>query len=74
MAHLINVDIVNRLQSSFPDEFEATSRHKIRSSDDMQFAFSYYYFLMNEISTTNLTSLVKGYDTDHSRLVLGVEL
>ncbi|KAH8025420.1 hypothetical protein HPB51_007732 [Rhipicephalus microplus] len=48
MAHMIDVEVMKRLQDKFPEEFDRTSSHKIRSPDDMQFAFSYFYFLMSE--------------------------
>lgn len=48
MAHMIDVEVMKRLQEKFPEEFDQTSSHKIRSPDDMQFAFSYFYFLMSE--------------------------
>lgn len=28
-------------------EWEATSRHRFRSGEDMQYAFAFYYYLMN---------------------------
>lgn len=70
MAHLVQIDIIHRLHGSFPDEFESTSSHKIRSSNDMQFAFSYFYFLMNEVHSTNISQVVNGFDTDRSGLVI----
>lgn len=48
MAHMIDVEVMKRLQDKFPEEFDRTSSHKIRSPNDMQFAFSYFYFLMSE--------------------------
>ncbi|KAL1470372.1 hypothetical protein MTO96_040467, partial [Rhipicephalus appendiculatus] len=35
-------------ESDFKIKFDRTSSHKIRSPNDMQFAFSYFYFLMSE--------------------------
>ena len=48
MPHMIDRDIMAELQAAFPKEFEATSAHRFRDSEDMQFSFSYFYFLMNE--------------------------
>lgn len=36
------------LVSKFPSEFQQTSSNRFRSSSDMQFAFSYYYFIIEE--------------------------
>ena len=43
MPHMIDRDIMAELQSQF--DFDATSSHRFRASNDMQFAFSYFYFL-----------------------------
>ncbi|KNC48218.1 N-acetylglucosamine-1-phosphotransferase subunit beta [Thecamonas trahens ATCC 50062] len=48
MPHMIDRNIMERLQSLFPDEYDATSSHKLRMGTDMQMAFSYFYFLMEE--------------------------
>jgi len=48
MPHLIDKAVMQDLQSWYPKDFERTSSHRFRSGDDMQFAFSYFYFLMSE--------------------------
>ena len=50
----------------YPDEFEATSSHKLRSSDDMQFSFSYFYFLMSEKKTMDVADAFAELDSDQS--------
>lgn len=60
MPHYIDRDIIESLQRKFPNEFEKTSSNRIRSKQDMQFAFSYYYYLFSELSDTlniNVTEL-----------------
>eukprot|EP00020_Sapocribrum_chincoteaguense_P004853 CAMPEP_0170737504 /NCGR_PEP_ID=MMETSP0437-20130122/4160_1 /TAXON_ID=0 /ORGANISM="Sexangularia sp." /LENGTH=884 /DNA_ID=CAMNT_0011075891 /DNA_START=61 /DNA_END=2715 /DNA_ORIENTATION=+ len=47
MPHMIDVPIMEELQSLFRDEFDATSSNHFRSSDDMQFAFAYFYHVMS---------------------------
>ena len=49
VPHLINVDIMSSLQTKFKDEFEETSSNRFRDASDMQYAFSYYYYVMNEL-------------------------
>lgn len=66
MAHLVDTSIVSRLQAAFPEEFAATSAHRIRSARDMQFAFAYFYFLSSEKEKTNATEILVGFDVDHS--------
>ena len=53
MPHMIDVPIMQRLQSKFPAEFERTSSHRFRSSDDVQFAFAYFWFLMEDTAEFN---------------------
>lgn len=50
----------------FPREWDETSSHKLRSPVDMQFAFSYFYYLMSEEVDVTVDELFKSYDTDHS--------
>ena len=53
------------LSCRYPREFELTSSHKLRSSDDMQFAFSYFYFMMSEKETANYSAIFNDeLDTD----------
>lgn len=66
MSHLIDVDIMTRLQRKFAHEFLETSRSKIRRSTDMQFAFSYFYFLMSESRRPNVSYVLQEVDVDHS--------
>jgi len=47
MPHLIDVAIERELQDRWPHLFDATSSHRFRSSHDMQYSFSYFYYLMN---------------------------
>ena len=57
------------LQERYPEEFERTASHKLRSSDDMQFAFSYFYFLMSEKQEADMEEAYLQLDTDKSGLV-----
>ncbi len=50
MPHMIDVPIMHRLQSKFPSEFDRTSSHRFRSGDDVQFAFAYFWFLMEDVA------------------------
>ncbi|XP_029824352.3 N-acetylglucosamine-1-phosphotransferase subunits alpha/beta [Ixodes scapularis] len=66
MAHMVDVDVVRRLQDMFPEEFDRTSSHKVRSSGDMQFAFSYFYFLMSERRDIEPEEIFDAFDVDSS--------
>lgn len=64
MVHMVDVHIMSRLQQRFPEEFDRTSSHRIRSSDDMQFAFSYFYFLMSEKHEIQPDEYFDAFDVD----------
>ncbi|EDO40260.1 predicted protein [Nematostella vectensis] len=74
MPHMIDVGVMSELQELFADEFEATSSHKLRSSNDMQFAFSYMYYVMGKKASLNLTELFEELDSDHSGALSDREL
>lgn len=67
MPHLIDKSIVNNMQEKFKFEFKKTSSHKVRDSEDMQFAFSYFYFLSSEKRKVSIEEIFDMFDTDKSR-------
>lgn len=67
MPHLIDKWIVNDMQEKFKFEFKKTSNHKVRDSEDMQFAFSYFYFLSSEKRKVPIGEIFDMFDTDKSR-------
>ncbi|KAK2588199.1 hypothetical protein KPH14_004236 [Odynerus spinipes] len=66
MPHLIDKWIVNSMQKKFKSDFIKTSSHKVRSAEDMQFAFSYFYFLMSENLYIPVGDIFDKFDTDNS--------
>uniref|UniRef100_A0A6B2KXE3 EF-hand domain-containing protein n=1 Tax=Arcella intermedia TaxID=1963864 RepID=A0A6B2KXE3_9EUKA len=48
MPHFINTPVLKDLLDTWPKQFDETSSHKLRSPTDVQYAFAYYYFLMNQ--------------------------
>ncbi|XP_078683763.1 N-acetylglucosamine-1-phosphotransferase subunits alpha/beta-like isoform X1 [Branchiostoma floridae x Branchiostoma belcheri] len=74
MPHMIDVTIMTELQEKLPEEFDETSSHKIRHSKDMQFAFSYFYYLMSEKEPRNVTEIFDSLDTDKSGILSDREL
>ena len=67
MPHMIDRDIMNTLQLKFKNEFEATSANRWRTSTDMQYAFSYYYFVISEPNELNATSLFREFDLNRNK-------
>ncbi|XP_017756705.1 PREDICTED: N-acetylglucosamine-1-phosphotransferase subunits alpha/beta [Eufriesea mexicana] len=66
MPHLIDKWIVADMQKKFEHEFKKTSNHKVRNSEDMQFAFSYFYFLTSEKRKMPIEEIFDTFDTDKS--------
>nr|XP_057919911.1 N-acetylglucosamine-1-phosphotransferase subunits alpha/beta-like isoform X2 [Doryrhamphus excisus] len=72
--HLFDVFIMQELQDTFPKEFEKTSSHYVRQSDDMQISFSYYYFLMSAKHKVNISEVFDTADKDHSGILSESEI
>lgn len=76
MPHFIDKHIMSDLQKKFAKEFEATSRNRFRTSTDMQYAFSYYYYAMSEQTEFNSSVLFDEFDLnsngqlDYSEIIL----
>ncbi|KAK8386699.1 hypothetical protein O3P69_017869 [Scylla paramamosain] len=66
MPHFINKAVMESLQEKFKEEFELTSSHRIRKANDMQYAFSYYFYLMSEKRIRTPIEVFKEFDTDTS--------
>ncbi|GAB5031142.1 n-acetylglucosamine-1-phosphotransferase subunits alpha beta-like [Nannochloropsis oceanica] len=47
MPHMIDKGLVEEMQARWKQEWDATSSHRFRSPKDMQYSFSFYYYLMN---------------------------
>jgi len=47
MPHFVDKSIMAELQSKWSDRYDLTSSHRFRRSDDMQFAFAYFYYTVH---------------------------
>lgn len=74
MPHMIDRLIMQELQDIFPEEFDKTSAHRVRHPEDMQFAFSYFYFLMSAQQQLNISKVFDEVDTDHSGVLSDREI
>ncbi|XP_044041995.1 N-acetylglucosamine-1-phosphotransferase subunits alpha/beta isoform X1 [Siniperca chuatsi] len=74
MPHMIDRLIMQELQDTFPEEFDKTSLHRVRHPEDMQFAFSYFYFLMSAQQQLNVSEVFDEIDTDHSGVLSDREI
>eukprot|EP01105_Mastigella_eilhardi_P015897 TRINITY_DN363_c0_g1_i1.p1 TRINITY_DN363_c0_g1~~TRINITY_DN363_c0_g1_i1.p1 ORF type:complete len:715 (-),score=152.10 TRINITY_DN363_c0_g1_i1:452-2596(-) len=61
MPFLLSADVLEQLQARFPSQWDATSSHRFRDSKDMQFSFSYFYFVMSDRVPFNLTEVWNVY-------------
>ena len=66
MPHMVDVDIMEELQAKFPREFDETSSHKLRSKNDMQFALSYFYYVIDQSKEFNVSRVFEEVDADRS--------
>ncbi|XP_019744135.1 N-acetylglucosamine-1-phosphotransferase subunits alpha/beta-like [Hippocampus comes] len=64
--YMIDKFVMQELQDAFPEEFRKTSSHRWRQSDGMQYAFSYFYFLMSVKQQANISKVFDAADKDHS--------
>lgn len=53
----------------FKTQWDITSSHRIRSGNDMQYAFSYYYFLMDSKRNNTAVDFIHEMDIDNSLYV-----
>ncbi|XP_040030053.2 N-acetylglucosamine-1-phosphotransferase subunits alpha/beta isoform X1 [Gasterosteus aculeatus] len=74
MPHMIDRLIMQELQDTFPEAFDKTSGHRVRHPEDMQFAFSYFYFLMSAQQRLNVSEVFDEIDTDHSGVLSDREI
>ncbi|XP_072211782.1 N-acetylglucosamine-1-phosphotransferase subunits alpha/beta isoform X1 [Excalfactoria chinensis] len=74
MPHMIDRTVMQELQDLFPEEFDKTSFHKVRHSEDMQFAFSYFYYLMSAVQPLNVSQIFDEVDTDQSGILSDREI
>ncbi|KAG5830364.1 hypothetical protein ANANG_G00309790 [Anguilla anguilla] len=74
MPHMIDRLVMQELQDMFPAEFDKTSSHKVRHSEDMQFAFSYFYYLMSALQQLDVARVFDEIDTDRSGVLSDREI
>ena len=72
--HFFNREAVAELQSIYPKEYELTSSHKIRQQDDMQAAFTYYYYILSEPAEFPVQDFFNSVDMDKSGVLSDQEL
>lgn len=68
MPHLFDRKIFAQLYfgAKFKQQWRKTASHQIRQSDDMQLAFSYFHYLINEKQIFDIHDIFKKFDTDET--------
>jgi UDP-N-acetylglucosamine-lysosomal-enzyme len=74
MPHFIDKDIMTELVSTFPEDWDQTSSHRLRSDHDMQYAFAYYHFLAELSISFNASAAFDEFDVDGTGLLSVHEL
>lgn len=74
MPHMIDKEIMQDLIDKFPAEWAATSSHRLRSGQDMQYAFAYFYYLMGVENPFNTSKYFTELDSDLDGLLSVHEL
>lgn len=61
MPHYLQKSVIERMMKLWSKEFELTSSHQTRAGDDMQYAFSYFWYYMGERKPYNFSEV---WDTE----------
>eukprot|EP01034_Spumella_vulgaris_P024664 gene24664-31033_t len=72
LPHMIDTDVMNEMQSKFSQEWQETSQHRFRSVKDMQYSFSYYYYVIHrhKASPPDLLAFLRSsVDTNYDHLI-----
>lgn len=70
MPHFLQRPVLERMVNLWKDEFDMTSSHQTRAGDDMQYAFSYFYYYMGERMPYNFTDVWNTeMDTNHDGIL-----
>ena len=66
---MVDREIMEQMQMKFAKYFQKTAWNRVRSVDDIQFSFAYYYFLIHEKNEFSIDEIFDQFDTDMSGFV-----
>ena len=66
LTFFLDRNVFSAMRRKFEDDWTETSRHRLRQSNDMQFAFAYFHFLMSETKAFDAADIFEEFDTDRS--------
>ena len=61
---LMDKHVVQEIVSTWPDQFEATSRHRFRHPLDLQYQFTYVYYVLSEPAPLDVPAFFQQMDLD----------
>ena len=65
---------MTELQTRLPAEFERTAKNKVRMGNDMQFAFSYFQYIISVKKSSDYLDVFEFFDSDKSGVLSDREL
>jgi UDP-N-acetylglucosamine-lysosomal-enzyme len=74
MPHYIDREIMSNLQEKFQLEFDKTSSNRLRSATDMQYAFTYYYYVISELENFDPSRIFDEMDLNMNNYLEETEL
>lgn len=69
MPHFIDKNIMNEVVKKWEKEFNVTSSNRFRSDDDMQYTFSYFYYLIHHGKKEKLSDVFKKVDRNNNGIL-----
>lgn len=63
---MVDMDLIENLQKKFFKEVMVTSKNRFRNHNDLQFTFTYYYFIYHERNSFDAKEIFDRFDTDMS--------
>uniref|UniRef100_A0A1A9V4R2 Stealth_CR3 domain-containing protein n=1 Tax=Glossina austeni TaxID=7395 RepID=A0A1A9V4R2_GLOAU len=67
VGFLLERTVIEAVHEKFAHEIFNTASHRFRSTSDIQFAFAYYSFLMEETRATSVREIFSEFHTDYSQ-------
>ena len=69
MPHFINKKIMEKIEKKWELQFNKTSSNRFRSEDDMQYSFTYFYYIMQKYNEKNLNELFFEFDKNKNGIL-----
>jgi hypothetical protein len=74
MPHFIDKRLMQKIENKWSKEFNKTSSNRFRSEDDMQYSFTYFYYIMQRYNEKNLNELFFELDKNKNGILDDYEI